>query len=120
LGQEVAAGRQLVPDRLPGSHDGKGDGAKNVSEVAVTPVFRLLRADREGPYFEVGVGAHLASAKRVNREREFGSHFNFGTHVGVGMLFGDKALRFLAAHGACAFSRARLCPMSVENLHAVG
>lgn len=74
-----------------GRWDGKGDGAKNVSEVAVTPVFRLLRADRKtGPYFEAGIGAHLASAKRINREREFGSHFNFGTHVGVGMLFGDK------------------------------
>lgn len=70
---------------------GKGDGSRTLSEVAITPVFRLMRnGKRGGPYLEGGIGAHLNSAKRINRDREFGSHFNFGTHVGAGVLLGDQ------------------------------
>lgn len=73
-----------------GRWEGKGVGAKTLAEAAVTPVFRLSRADRKsGPYVEAGIGAHLTSAQRINRHREFGGHFNFGTHVGFGVLFGD-------------------------------
>lgn len=74
-----------------GRWEGKGNGAKTLVEAAVTPVFRLLPAGRKsGPYAEAGIGVHLASAKRINHDREFGSHFNFGTHVGFGVLFGDN------------------------------
>lgn len=74
-----------------GHWEGKGKGAKTIAEMALTPVLRLRPAGREsGLYAEAGVGVHLLSAKRINRDREFGSHFSFGTHAGLGVLFGDK------------------------------
>ncbi len=39
---------------------------------------------------ELGVGLHFLSATSVSTQRQFGTSFQFGDHVGVGVRFGDK------------------------------
>jgi opacity protein-like surface antigen len=64
----------------------------SLTDIGFTPVFRLQPGDLSGvsPYAELGVGVHLLSKSSVGRERRFGSMFQFGDHVGVGVRFGPK------------------------------
>jgi hypothetical protein len=61
-----------------------------VADIGFTPVFRLQRADWAGPYLEAAVGFHLLSRRSLTRERESGSNFQFGDHVGFGVRFGPR------------------------------
>ena len=63
---------------------------KTLVDVAFTPVFRLQRADWEGPYVEAAIGFHLLSDLSITRTRLFGSHFQFGDHLGAGWRFGPR------------------------------
>lgn len=66
-------------------------GNSDLFEVGVVPVFRLQRhqplASGMRPYVEFAVGAHLLSETKIE-DRELGSAFQFGDHIGVGALFG--------------------------------
>ncbi|MGC2519522.1 MAG: acyloxyacyl hydrolase [Burkholderiales bacterium] len=61
-------------------------------DYGFTPVFRLQpnNLTRFSPYAELGVGVHFLSHTSVSTQREFGSSFQFGDHVGAGVRFGDK------------------------------
>lgn len=55
-------------------------------------VFRFQKSNHSGlsPYAELGLGLHLLSKTSVGQERKFGSSFQFGSHLGVGLRFGDR------------------------------
>ena len=62
---------------------------ENITEVGLTPVFRLQQNDKRGAYAEAGIGLHLLSRTSVGDKR-FSTAFQFGDHVGVGYRFGAK------------------------------
>lgn len=70
------------------------DNNQTIYEVGITPVFRMERdEDVEGakPYLEAGlIGMHLISPTFIYSGRKFGSAFQFGNHLGVGFLFGER------------------------------
>jgi lipid A 3-O-deacylase len=73
-------------------NNSSGPGAPSVWEIAIAPVFQLQprSAGAALPYVEFATGAHLISEKRVNERRELGGHFQFGSHLGVGVRFGAQ------------------------------
>ncbi|MBX9811901.1 MAG: acyloxyacyl hydrolase [Burkholderiales bacterium] len=64
----------------------------SIADIGLTPVFRFQQSHYAGfsPYLEAGIGLHLLSATSVSPERRFGSSFQFGDHLGLGMRFGDR------------------------------
>ena len=64
----------------------------SIIEFGLTPVLRLQPNNPAGfsPYAELAAGVHLLSHTSVSEQRQFGSSFQFGDHVGAGVRFGDK------------------------------
>jgi hypothetical protein len=64
----------------------------SIFDIGFTPVLRFQQTTRSAisPYLELGVGMHLLSATSLNEQRQFGTAFQFGDHVGVGVRFGNK------------------------------
>jgi len=64
----------------------------NIVDIGLTPVFRLQPNNTAGfsPFVEAGVGIHFLSHTSLNYQRQFGSSFEFGDHVGAGFRFGNK------------------------------
>ena len=62
---------------------------EDVTEIGLTPVFRLQRNELKGPYLEAGVGAHLLSRTWLGTKR-FSTMFQFGEHIGAGFRFGAR------------------------------
>jgi opacity protein-like surface antigen len=64
----------------------------SLADIGFTPVFRLQQANpgQFAPYLEAGVGAHVLSKSSVSAERRFGTLFQFGSHLGLGLRFGVK------------------------------
>jgi lipid A 3-O-deacylase len=71
----------------PGATPG---ATQNITDVGITPVFRLQRNSGTGPYIEAGVGAHLLSDQYNNNGRRLSGNFQFGDHVGVGYIFANR------------------------------
>jgi len=69
-------------DVLPGQND-------SITEIGLTPVFRVHRNDLTGLYGELGIGAHFLSVTSLGDKR-FSTSFQFGDHLGVGYRFGAK------------------------------
>jgi lipid A 3-O-deacylase len=69
-------------DALPGQNE-------EIVEIGFTPVFRLQRNSLDGPYAELGIGAHLLSRTQIG-DRRFSTKFQFGDHIGFGYRFGAK------------------------------
>lgn len=69
-------------DGLPGER-------QRLTDVGLTPVFRLQANDLQGIYLEAGMGAHLLSATDLGNKR-FGSNLQFGEHLGIGYRFGAR------------------------------
>ena len=67
-------------------------GGKAVWDIGLTPVFRLQTKANSGvrPYLEGAIGAHLISHTHVDAGRDMGSAFQFGDHLGAGLIFGDQ------------------------------
>ncbi len=67
---------------------------KSIIDIGFTPVFRFQQTTRSAisPYVEAAVGVHLLSATSLNAQRQFGSSFQFGDHLGAGVRFGDKGM----------------------------
>ena len=61
----------------------------DITEIGLTPVFRLQPNDLKGPYAELAVGFHLLSHTSLG-EKRFSTAFQFGDHVGLGYRFGAK------------------------------
>ncbi|HYE67522.1 MAG TPA: acyloxyacyl hydrolase [Anaerovoracaceae bacterium] len=72
----------------------KGDGPspeRNIYGIGITPVFRLERTpiNSFAPYIEGGIGINYFSQKEVHGDKELGTNFEFGDHVGIGLRFGE-------------------------------
>ncbi|MBI3937087.1 MAG: acyloxyacyl hydrolase [Betaproteobacteria bacterium] len=65
-------------------------GNNTITDLGLTPVFRLQQNDLKGLYAEAAIGFHLLSKTAINADRKFGSSFQFGDHVGAGYRFGTK------------------------------
>jgi hypothetical protein len=61
----------------------------DITEIGITPVFRLQQNDLLGAYAELAVGAHFLSHTSLG-EKRFSTAFQFGDHVGAGYRFGAK------------------------------
>lgn len=79
------------------------DGASShawVTQLGVTPVFRLHPGGTGSPwYVEGGIGANVLLPLYRRDDKTFSTKFNFGDHLAVGRTFGDRnehdvALRF--------------------------
>jgi lipid A 3-O-deacylase len=70
------------------------NGHGTVYDLGFTPVFRFARASGS-PYIEAAVGFHALSDLDFGRGRETSTRFQFGDHIGVGVVRGryDWALR---------------------------
>ena len=77
-----------------GYWDNRSNGrtANELFDIGFTPVFRLQQNSITGlsPYAELGVGIHFLSRTSVSTQRQFGSSFQFGDHIGAGLRFGDR------------------------------
>jgi hypothetical protein len=69
-----------------------GYSVSSLAEIGLTPTFRLQQNTISGisPYAELAVGIHFLSKTYVGAQRQFGSSFQFGDHIGAGVRFGDK------------------------------
>jgi opacity protein-like surface antigen len=67
---------------LPGFNEG-------ITEIGLTPVFRLQQNDLRGPYVEAAIGFHLLSKTSIGDKR-LSTAFQFGDHLGAGLRFGPK------------------------------
>ena len=59
---------------------------QSLTDVGITPVFRLQNDDKKGPYAEAGIGVHVLSKFYDNNGRTFSTHFQFGDHIGIGYV----------------------------------
>lgn len=67
-------------------------GSKPVWDIGLAPVFRLQAKASDGwrPYLEGAVGIHFISHTHPDAGRDMGSSFQFGDHLGVGVILGRK------------------------------
>lgn len=67
----------------------------NLWELALTPVFRLAPKETSGfsPYLEAGIGGHVLSDTRIGK-RELSTAWQFGSHIDVGLRFGDCGIGY--------------------------
>ncbi len=72
--------------------DKPGQDNQRLADIGITPVFRLARAgDPDALYFKGGfLGLHLFSKAFMYEGKKFGSAFQFGHFLGVGVDFGDR------------------------------
>ena len=72
-------------------HSAAGNN-QTVTDVGITPVFRLQQKNPGGfaPYAEAAIGFHLITPTFIYANRNLGSAFQFGDHIGVGARFGDR------------------------------
>lgn len=63
-----------------------------VYSLSFTPVFTATSPRQDGwrPYVEAGIGLHVLSHTKINRDREFASGLQFGEILGAGLRFGDR------------------------------
>lgn len=66
---------------------------RHIGDLGVTPVLRLQPKAQSGwrPYLEGGIGLHLVSHTHVDAKHDLGSAFQFGDHVGAGLLLGKRS-----------------------------
>lgn len=69
---------------------GYWNGASDITDLSLTPTFRLQRNQGYGLYGEAAIGFHYLSSTNVTPTKQPGSHFEFGDHVGVGYRFGER------------------------------
>jgi hypothetical protein len=65
---------------------GWNNGHHTVYDLGVTPVFRFQRTG--GSYFEAAIGFHAISELEFENNRETSTRFQFGDHVGAGLVRG--------------------------------
>lgn len=74
------------------SNNSAGRTHATILDIGFTPVARIQQTTLSmvSPYVELGVGMHLLSATSLSPQRQFGTSFQFGDHVGAGLRFGSK------------------------------
>jgi lipid A 3-O-deacylase len=78
---DAALGRWWT-DAAPGQN-------RVLTELGLTPVFRLQHDGLEGLYLEAAIGIHLLSQTSIG-DRRFSTTFQFGDHIGGGYRFGAR------------------------------
>jgi lipid A 3-O-deacylase len=65
---------------------------QTITDLGVTPVFRFSPKVLSpiSPYLEGAIGVHLISPTFIYDNRHFGGAFQFGDHLGAGLLFGER------------------------------
>ena len=58
-----------------------------VYDLGFTPVFRFVRS-RGQPYFEAAIGFHVLSDLDFKDGVQTSTHFQFGDHIGAGIVYG--------------------------------
>jgi lipid A 3-O-deacylase len=73
-------------------NDSRNRTASSIVDVGFTPGFRLQQSDPGAlaPYLEAAIGVHYLSNSSVGSKRRFGSRFQFGDHLGLGLRFGPR------------------------------
>ncbi len=69
---------------------GRPGNVEHITEIGITPMFRLQRNNRLGPYLEAGIGAHLLSREYDNNGRRMSGQFQFGERLGAGYVFANR------------------------------
>jgi len=69
---------------------GRWNGASNITDISLTPTFRLEPKSGYGPYVQGAIGFHYLSGKNISTSKQFSTNFQFGDHVGAGYRFGQK------------------------------
>ena len=64
---------------------GSGEN-RDITEIGLTPVFRIEPNSLVGPYVEAGIGAHLLSQTTIGH-KDLSTNFQFGDHIGFGYRF---------------------------------
>ncbi len=77
--------------RLDEWHGHRQDG-RNILDASVTPFARyeLGRPLEKPVYGEIGIGAHLLSATRIDYQRQFSTAYQFGEFVGLSTRYGER------------------------------
>ncbi len=75
------------------------DVSRNSFDFSLTPVFRLQSRSRTGirPYLEGGAGVHALTNVRTFANR-LSTSFEFGSHAGAGLSFGDTDIGYRFQH----------------------
>ena len=73
-------------------NDSRNRTTSSIVDIGFTPVLRLQQTNpgTVAPYLEAGIGFHYLSKSSVAAERRFGSRFQFGDHIGLGLRFGPR------------------------------
>jgi hypothetical protein len=69
---------------------GRWKGASSITDISLTPTFRLKQLNGRGIYLEGAIGFHYLSGKNAAANKQLGSNFQFGDHIQAGFRFGDK------------------------------
>src|SRR4051812_4527409 len=62
---------------------GQWNGASNITDIGLTPTFRLQNNSLRGGYLEGAIGFHYLSGKNITNAKQFSSNFQFGDHIGA-------------------------------------
>ncbi|MPZ42925.1 MAG: outer membrane beta-barrel protein [Betaproteobacteria bacterium] len=73
-------------------NDGRNQTHNSITDLGFTPVFRLQPSHpgAVAPYLEAAIGFHLLSHTSLSPQRRFGTKFQFGDHLGLGVRFGTR------------------------------
>jgi hypothetical protein len=73
-------------------NDSRNRSKKSIYDLGFTPTFRLEQTNpgQVSPYVEAAIGLHYLSKSSVGSERRFGTRFQFGDHIGLGLRFGPR------------------------------
>ena len=70
----------------------RADGqTKHLLDIGVTPIVRYFFNGDTGPFLEGGVGAHYLSRRYERGDTYFSTHWQFGSHLGMGYRFAGGA-----------------------------
>lgn len=62
---------------------------QHLTDLGLTPVFRLQSDDLKGWYAEGGIGIHVLSKLYDNNSDYLSTRFQFGDHIGAGYVFSN-------------------------------
>jgi lipid A 3-O-deacylase len=69
------------------AYKGAAGRRQYLTDIGITPVFRLRANDGKGWYVEGGIGLHLLSDLYDSDYRQLSTRFQFGDQIGVGYVF---------------------------------
>jgi hypothetical protein len=68
----------------------------SLSQVGITPVFRLRMSPDSRWFTEAGIGLTWTTARYRSSDKRFTTNFNFADHVALGRIFGQSRRHIVA------------------------